>query len=67
VTLAPATTDTVSVTIAGDSQLAALFLGDKAQLGIRVTLNSAAGPALEGDFTLITLKAIVTAKQNIVN
>jgi hypothetical protein len=67
VTLAPATTDTVAVTISGDSQLAALFLGDKAQLGIRVTLNSAVGPALEGDFTLITLRAIVTAKQNIVN
>lgn len=67
VTLAPATTDTVSVTVGGDAQLAALFLGDKAQLGIRVTLNSAVGPALEGDFTLITLRAIVTAKQNVVN
>jgi hypothetical protein len=67
VTLAPATTDTVSVTISGDSQLADLFLGDKAQLGMRVTLDSAVGPALEGDFTLITLRAIVTAKQDIVN
>jgi hypothetical protein len=66
-TLSPATTDTVSVTIAGDSQLADLFLGDKAQLGIRLTLNSAVGPALEGDFRLITLRAVVTAKQNVVH
>ncbi|MEP7028451.1 MAG: hypothetical protein ABI960_07640 [Candidatus Eisenbacteria bacterium] len=67
ITLAPATTDTVAVTISGDSQLADLFLGDKAQLGIRLTLQSAVGPALEGDFTLTTLRAVVTARQNIIN
>jgi len=65
VTLAPATNDTVQVTIAGDQQLAALFLADKAQLGIRVSLAAAVGPAVEGDFKLTELKAIVTAKQNI--
>ncbi len=67
ITLAPATTDSVAVTINGDSQLAGLFLGDKAQLGIRVTLNSAVGPPLEGDFTLTRLRAVVTARQNIVH
>lgn len=67
VTLAPATTDTAAVTIGGDSQLAALFLNDKAQLGIRVAFTSNVGPALEGDFKLITLRAIVTAKQDIVH
>ena len=67
ITLAPATTDSVAVTINADSQLADLFLGDKAQLGIRVTLNSAVGPALEGDFTLTRLRAVVTARQNIVH
>jgi hypothetical protein len=67
VTLTPATTDTASVTIGGDAQLADLFLADKAQLGIRVAFASAPGPALEGDFTLITLRAIVTAKQDIVH
>jgi hypothetical protein len=67
VTLAPATNDTVQVSIAGDSQLAQLFLADKAQLGIRVALNAAVGPAVEGDFKLTELKAIVIAKQNITN
>jgi hypothetical protein len=67
VTLTPATTDTTSVTIGGDSGLASLFLADKAQLGIKVAFTSNAGPALEGDFRLITLKAIVTAKQDIVH
>lgn len=67
ITLAPATTDTASVTIAGDRELAGLFLGDKAQLGIRVTFDSAPGPALEGDFRLITLSAVVTARQDVVH
>lgn len=67
VTLAAARTDTVSVTIAGDTRLAALFLSDKAQLGIRVRLNSAVGPPLEGDFRLITLRAVVIARQNVVH
>jgi hypothetical protein len=67
VTLAPATTDTVSVTVAGDTELAGLFLGDKAELGIRVTFNSAPGPALEGDFRLVTLSAVVTARQDVVH
>jgi len=67
VTLAPATNDTVRVSIAGDQQLAALFLADKAQLGIRVSLAAAVGPAVEGDFTLTELRAIVTATQNITN
>lgn len=65
-TLAPATTDTVSVTVSGDAELAELFLGDKAQLAIRVAFNAAVGPPLEGDFNLITLRAVVTAKQNII-
>ena len=66
VTLAPATNDTVQVSIAGDSQLAQLFLADKAQLGIRVALTAAPGvQPVEGDFKLTELKAIVTAKQNI--
>jgi hypothetical protein len=67
VTLAAARTDTVSVTIAGDDQLAKLFLSKKAALGIRVRLDSALGPPLEGDFRLITLRAIVTARQDIVH
>lgn len=66
ITLAPATTDSVAVTISGDSELADLFLGKTAQLGIRLTLQSTVGP-LEGDFALTTLKAIVTAKQNVIN
>jgi hypothetical protein len=67
VTLTPASNDTVKVSIAGDQQLAALFLADKAQLGIRVSLSAAVGPPVEGDFTLTELKAIVTATQNITN
>ena len=44
VTLAPATTDTVSV-----------------------TFDSAPGPALAGDFRLVTLSAVVTARQDVVH
>ena len=66
ITLAPATTDSVAVTITGDSELANLFLGKTAEIGIRLTLQSATGP-LEGDFALTTLKAIVTAKQDVIN
>jgi hypothetical protein len=67
VTLAPGVTDTVSVTIAGDSELAGLFLGSKAQLGIRIAFTSDPGPALEGDFRLTVLEAVVTAKQDVVH
>ena len=67
VTLAPGVTDTVSVTVAGDTELAGLFLGDEAELGIRIEFTSAPGPALEGDFRLVTLQAVVTAKQDIVH
>jgi hypothetical protein len=67
VTLSPATNDTVRVTIDGDQQLKDLFVGNKAELGIRATLNAAVGPPVEGDFTLIELRAIVTAKQGITN
>jgi hypothetical protein len=66
ITLAPAATDSVAVTISGDSELANLFLGKTAEIGIRLTLQSATGP-LEGDFALTTLKAIVTAKQDVIN
>jgi hypothetical protein len=66
ITLAPATTDSVAVTIAGDSELADLFLGKTAEIGIRMTLHSVTGP-LEGDFALTTLKAIVTAKQDVIH
>ncbi len=65
VVLAPATNDTVHVSIAGDQQIKDLFVSDKAELGIRATIGAAAGPAVEGDFTLTELKAIVTAKQAI--
>jgi hypothetical protein len=67
VTLQPGVTDTVSVTVAGDAELAGLFLGDRAELGIRVGYTSGAGAALEGDFRLVTLRAVVTAKQDIVH
>ena len=66
ITLAPATTDSVAVTISGDSELADLFLGKTAEIGIRLTLQATTGP-LEGDFALTTLKAIVTAKQDVIN
>ena len=67
VQLAPGVTDTVTVTVAGDTELAGLFLGDEAELGIRIAFTSAAGEALEGDFRLVTLQAVVTAKQDIVH
>ena len=67
VTLLPGVTDTVTVTVAGDPELAGLFLGDEAALGIRIGFTSAAGAALEGDFRLVTLRAVVTAKQDIVH
>jgi hypothetical protein len=67
VTLAPGVTDTVAVTIAGDSELAGLFLGKKAELGIRVAFMSNPGPALEGDYQLTVLEAVVTAKQDVVH
>jgi hypothetical protein len=65
VTLTPATNDTVRVVVAGDQQLKDLFVGNKAELGIRATLAASAGPAVEGDFTLTELRAIVTARQGI--
>ena len=66
VTLAPGVTDTVSVTVAGDTELAGLFLGDEAELGIRIAFAAAPGGPLEGDFRLVTLQAVVTARQDIV-
>ena len=64
VTLSPATTDTLSVTVAGDPRIAALFTGDKLQMAVRVALTSGVGPAaLEGDFQLTKLRATVTAGQ----
>ena len=56
----------MAVTISGDSELADLFLGKTAEIGIRLTLQATTGP-LEGDFALTTLKAIVTAKQDVIN
>jgi hypothetical protein len=67
VTLLPGVTDTVTVTVAGDTELAGLFLGDEAELGIRVVFAAGAGEPLEGDFRLVTLRAVVTAKQDIVH
>ena len=68
VTLAPGVTDTASVTVAGDTELAGLFLGDEAELGIRIEFASASpSEPLEGDFRLVTLQAVVTAKQDIVH
>ena len=64
VTLAPATTDTLSVTVAGDPRIAALFTGDRLRMALRVALASGAGPdSLEGDFQLTKLRAVVTAGQ----
>jgi len=67
VTLQPGVTDTVTVTVAGDTELAGLFLGDEAELGIRIAFAAAPGAPLEGDFRLVTLRAVVTAKQDIVH
>jgi hypothetical protein len=68
VTFNGASTDTVSITVAGDSELAELFVGEKAQLGIRLSLTAAPGPdPVEGEFALIVLRAVVQAKQSITN
>jgi hypothetical protein len=68
VTFNGASTDTVSITVAGDSELADLFVGEKAQLGIRLSLTAAPGPdPVEGEFALIVLRAVVEAKQAITN
>ena len=62
--VAGADTDTVSVTLAGDQELAELFTGKEAELGIRAAIQSGIGPApLEGDLVLTRILAIVTAKR----
>jgi hypothetical protein len=66
VTLAPATTDTVSISLAGDPRIAALFTEEAMRLAIKLTLTSAAGPdPIEGDFVLTRLRAIVIAGQDV--
>jgi hypothetical protein len=68
VTFNGASSDTVSISVAGDSELAELFVGEKAQLGIRLALTAAPGPdPIEGEFALIVLRGIVQAKQSITN
>ena len=64
VTLNGAMTDTIGVTVAGDPRIAALFTGESLTMAVRVSLSSGPGPdALEGDFALTHLRAIVTAGQ----
>lgn len=59
-----AMSDTVETVTVGDADLAALFTAKEAQLGIRVTFDSAPGvESLEGDIELTLLRATVTARQ----
>ncbi len=56
--------DTIETIIVGDAELAELFTGREAQIGIRVVLNSELGlEPMEGDIQLTTLRAVVTAKE----
>jgi hypothetical protein len=58
--------DTIETITVGDAELAELFTSKEAQIGIRVVLDSGAGvDPLEGDVVLTTLRAIVTARQDV--
>jgi hypothetical protein len=62
--VAGADTDSVALVIDGVSELAGLFTGLEAQMGLRLTLTSDLGPEpLEGDFQLTQLLAVVTARR----
>jgi len=61
-----AMSDTIETIVVGDAELAELFTGKEAQIGIRVVLNSGVGvDPMEGDLRLTTLRAVVTAKQDV--
>ncbi len=56
--------DTIETIVVGDAELAELFTGKEAQIGIRLVLDSGVGLApMEGDIQLTTLRAVVTAKE----
>ncbi len=56
--------DTIETIVVGDAELAELFTGKEAQIGIRLVLNSGVGlEPMEGDIKLTTLRAVVTAKE----
>jgi len=58
--------DTIETIRVGDAELAELFTGKEAQIGIRLVLNSAPGvDPMEGDITITTLRAVVTASEAI--
>ena len=60
--------DTIETIVVGDAELAELFTGKEAQIGIRLVLDSGVGvQPLEGDITLTTLRAVVTAKEAVFN
>ena len=58
--------DTIETITVGDAELAELFTSKEAQIGIRVVLDSGASvDPLEGDVVITTLRAIVTARQDV--
>lgn len=61
----PGLTDTVRVTIDGDSRVAQLFAGKKVRLTATTSLHGpASGPALNGRLHLIALDAVVVARHS---
>lgn len=61
----PGVTDTVRVTVDGDSRVAQLFAGKKVRLTATTSLHGpASGPALNGRLQLIALDAVVVARHS---